>query len=96
MRCITKTADLPASLMIRGETFPVLAIFTPADWDEVTRIFSDPEETSVITERRDDGTELVHRGFTHLHSLTRTTVATGEPGIMVWLDHVGPLEEETT
>ena len=95
MRCITKTAEFPASLIIEGRQFPTLAIFTPAAWPDVARIFSDPAETAVIIERRDDGTEIEHRGFSRLRSLSPTTIATGAPEIMVWLDYAGPMNEET-
>lgn len=95
MICKTATGnEIPVSLMIRGSRYPVLTVFTAIDPGEIFRTFSDPAETSVLTEIRDDGTSRVHTDFTHLRSVSPTTVATGEPEFMVWLDYEPPAEEE--
>lgn len=86
--------EVPASLVSAGRIFPVLMIYSPADPAELQEIFSDPAETAVLTERREDGTETVYRDFTQLFSIGPSSAATGEPETLVWLNYVEPPEEE--
>lgn len=87
MICKTATGrELTVSLMIEGSQFPVLMIFTGEEPGLVFHVFNDPAETAELTELRDDGSSRVFHGYTHLQSISPTTVATGEPELMVWLD----------
>lgn len=89
--------EIPCSLISRGRQFPTLFLFTHAiSAAEAWEIFYDnPAETERMVWVQDDGTRLVMRHYTQLHSIGPTTVATGEEDLLIWLDYYQPIEIET-
>lgn len=98
MILITNTGrEIECTNIVKAPGFPVLHIYTEQlSPSEAFEIFQNTNETIKMIAVDDNGIRRVYRNYVILNSVAPTSIMTGKPGLLIWMEYFEVEDGEET